>query len=122
MILVREQQENNLKRRAGIPGHRLQGQNHAQNVGIIDIDESGLSWFYIAPGCADTESCRRLLTFARDLLGPNAWAVLQAGDAQCHALCRELGLRIVESYENEADAPSGVSVHIVQTTQPSAHL
>ena len=82
----------------------------------------GLAWFYIAPGCADTESCRRLLTFARDLLGPNAWAVLQSGDAQCHALCRELGLRVVASYLNEADGSSSVSAHIVQTIQPGDHL
>jgi len=121
MILIHEHQENNLERRSSISGHAPQDRNQAQNHRSIGIDESGLAWFYVAPGCGDSESCRRLLAFARDLLGPNAWAVLQAGDAQCHALCRELGLRIVESYENEATGPFGLSVHIVQTTQPDAH-
>jgi hypothetical protein len=121
MILIREHIDDSLERTGRVCEPARQGQGHAQNVGIIDIDESDLAWFYIAPGCGDTGSCRRLLTLARDLIGPNAWAVIQADDAGCQTLCRELGLRVVASYLNEADGSSGVSVHIVQTTQPGAH-
>ena len=122
MILIRERKEDSPERTYHICESAHPGQSLMHGDGTIGIDESDLAWFYVAPGCADTESCRRLLTFARDLLGPTAWAVLQAGDTQCQALCRELGLRVVASYLSEADGSSGVSVHIVQTTQPGAHL
>lgn len=83
---------------------------------VVGIDESDLAWFYIAPGCEDRESCRRLLEMARTLLGPDAWAVMQISDEHTRALCRELGFHVVASYPNEADHPDGVSVHLVQTT------
>ncbi len=122
MMLIREHIGDNLERTGPVCVPARQGQCHTPSDEFIHIDESDLAWFYVAPGCQDTESCRRLLTLARDLIGPNAWAVLQVGNAQCHALGRELGLRIVASYRNEADGSSGVSVHVVQTAQPRAHL
>jgi len=80
------------------------------------LDESALAWFYIAPGCEGSDWCRRLLKLAQELLGPEAWIVLQAADEQCEALCHELGLRVIESYLNEASSPLGVSLHLGQTS------
>ena len=122
MMLIRKHKEDTRKRAGRVCQPGQHGQNYAQNDGIIGIDESTLAWFYIAPGCADTEFCRRLLTLARDLLGPNAWVVLQACDTQYQALCRELGLRVVESYPNDTPGSSGVSVHIVRTARSGALL
>jgi len=121
MILIRRQKEDTRERTSRICEPAQHGQNCAQDDGTIGIDESRLAWFYVAPGCADTESCRRLLTLARDLLGPNAWAVLQVSDTEYQPLCGDLGLRVVESFRNDATGSSSVSVHIVRTA-PSGTL
>ena len=70
MILIRKQQEDHVERTGRIHESSCPDQGLAQNDGTIGIDESGLAWLYIAPGRSKTETCPRLLTLARDPLGP----------------------------------------------------
>jgi len=117
MTPICEHTKDSFKRTCRICESAQLGRSHAKNNAIIGIDESELAWFYITPGCEDRESCRRLLARARNLSGLNAWAVIQADHAACETLCREMVIRVVESYLNEADKPFGLGVHIVQATQ-----
>jgi hypothetical protein len=82
---------------------------------MVGIDENNLAWFYIAPEYQDREISQKLVRWALDLIGPEAWAVIQTNGSTDHALFTEAGLRIVESFENEADHAAGISVHIAQT-------
>jgi hypothetical protein len=82
---------------------------------MVGIDENNLAWFYIAPEYRDREISRQLVRLAIDLIGPKAWAVMQTSAGADHALFTETGLRIVESFENEADHAAGINVHVIQT-------
>jgi hypothetical protein len=94
----------------------LPGNGGDANAGaIVGIDEEYLAWFYIAPGEPLSRTSLTMLAFAQDLIGPGAWAVLQARDDTSRALVRDLALHVVESYRDATEDPSGVSVHIVQT-------
>ena len=81
---------------------------------VVGIDEEYLAWFYIAPGEPLSQSSRDALALARELLRPGAWAVVQAQVEGSRSLLSNFGLQVVESYENAADDPDGISVHIVQ--------
>ncbi|MBN1247018.1 MAG: hypothetical protein JXC32_05130 [Anaerolineae bacterium] len=115
MILICERDAQTLERICEIcdiaPGYT----ESAREMMPMGIDERNLAWFYVAPGYENETTSRQLLAFARDLIGPNAWAVVQASDAAGRRLCSELGLKIVASYANQAEEPSGISVHVVTT-------
>lgn len=81
---------------------------------VVGIDEEYLAWFYIAPGEPLSQSSRDALALARELLRPGAWAVVQGQDQESRSLLSSFGLQVVESYQNAADDPDGISVHIVQ--------
>ena len=81
----------------------------------VSIEERDLAWFYVAPGSEDDKTSRDILAWARGLLGPRAWAVMQVSDSASHRLCRELQLKIATSYRNDVDEPSALSVHVVTT-------
>jgi hypothetical protein len=81
---------------------------------MIGIDEETLAWFYIAPGHEHDDTTQQLLKLALDLIGPECWTVVQVGDSAGEGFCAACGLRIVESYPNEAPEPRGISVHLAQ--------
>jgi hypothetical protein len=83
---------------------------------MIGIDENALAWFYIAPGYDQDEATQELIHSALELIGPQAWTVIQAAEQDSAALCEASGLRIVESYLNQAPEPLGVSVHLARTS------
>ncbi len=85
------------------------------NGTAIAIDEDLLAWFYIAPGYEDREMGRRLLHWALDLLGAQAWAVVQARESVVRALVESTNTFILESYPDEAPGSTGISAYLVQT-------
>lgn len=118
MILICEQDETTLERTCQICEAELKASELSRERTSVGIDENDLAWFYIAPGYENKTMSRAVLAFARDLIGPNAWAVVQASDAESHRLCSDLGLHIVASYANQAEASSGITVHVVHTGEP----
>ncbi len=88
---------------------------------VIALDEDFLSWFYIAPGAPLTSMSRHLLTFARDLIGPGAWAVVQIHGHEERSLFTDMGLCVVESFVNQARHPLAVNVHVTQVTTDASY-
>lgn len=91
----------------------------AHGGAMVAIDEAFLAWFYIAPGQPLSATSRSALALARALIGEGAWAVVQAQNDDPQALLRDFDMAVVESYENTADDPVGVSVHIAQAVPPT---
>jgi hypothetical protein len=89
---------------------------------VVAIDEDFLSWFYVAPGSPLSSMSQRLLAFARDLIGPGAWAVVQAQDDVDGSLFTDTGLCVLESYLDEAHHPLGVNVHVAQVASDPSCL
>ncbi len=115
MILICEHSTETLERTCKICEGTPSTASEAMEIGPVGIDENNLVWFYVAPGYEHTATSRALLAWARDLMGPDVWAVMQASHASSQALCKDLGLEIVTSYENEVDEPSAICVHVVNT-------
>ena len=115
MILICEHDEQTLERTCHICDTDQRSTEQAREKMPVGIDETDLAWFYVAPGYENETMSRKLLTFARDLIGPNAWAVIQASEAGGLRLCSELGLKIVASYANQSETQTGISVHVVTT-------
>jgi hypothetical protein len=82
---------------------------------VVGIDEEFLAWFYVAPSAELSQRSLEMLNLARELIGCGAWAVLQTQGDTDQELLSDIGLRVVESYEDESGDPRSVSVHVVQT-------
>jgi hypothetical protein len=115
MLLICEHDKGTLERTCHICEAAAGSSDPVQERIPVGIDENELAWLYIAPGYENEMVSKELLAFARDLIGPNAWAVLQISEAAGQILCEELGLRIVASYVNQTDTRTGISVHLVKT-------
>lgn len=89
--------------------------DRAQATILSGIDEDFLSWFYIAPGCEVNDTERQLLDLARQLIGADAWAIVQVSAIQNREVVERLGLKVVESYQNIAHDPSKLDVYLART-------
>lgn len=115
MLIIREHDGEEMDRICHVTRHTNTGMPVPAEPELVGIDEDYLAWIYIAPGYEDAETSRKLLHLARTLIGPDTWAVVQAGSALNRELLEAMGLSIVESYENQASAPSGINVHLIRT-------
>ena len=121
MKIIRERNEERAERichvlELGNPAQSdeaLQGEAAADNVAIA-IDEDLLSWLYIAPGYEARENVLDLLRWALELLGPKAWALIQAREGAAQRLLEGSDAEILESFPNGAPGPAGISAYLVQ--------
>jgi ribosomal protein S18 acetylase RimI-like enzyme len=116
MILICEHSDEQLERLCYACESKTINDEDNTEKAMIGIDEQNLAWFYIAPEYRDREISQQLVRLALDLIGPEAWAVVQTSGGTDHALFTETGLRVVESFENEADGEGGINVHLTQTS------
>jgi ribosomal protein S18 acetylase RimI-like enzyme len=70
-----------------------------QVVGFVGIDGTYLSWLYVDPTYYRRGIGRRLLRLALQLIGPQAWTVVLAGNIRARRLYESEGFPVVHSYE-----------------------
>jgi hypothetical protein len=118
MHIIREHKEENPSRICYVYETQSSEPTTPAEDALIAIDEDFLAWLYIAPGYEESERSRQLLDLARQLLGPQAWAVVAiAGRDQ--DMLSTMGLQVIESYENTAPASREISMHLTRTMQRS---
>ena len=118
MHIIREHKEEDPGRICHIAHLQNPEVSVRQDDALVGIDEDFLAWLYIAPGYEESERGRQFLDLARQLLGAHACAVVtiaKAGAGEDEDVLETVGLEVVESYENKAPAPSGLSVHLART-------
>ena len=115
MRITLDHNDEQIERICHVLEHPCHDGGESAGKAVVGIDEAYLAWFYIAPGQGRSQTSLRMLQLAKSLIGSSAWAVVQVGEDGDPELLRNAGLEVVESYRNQSDGASGVSVHIVQT-------
>ena len=71
-----------------------------QIVGFVGIDGTYLSWLYVDPAYYRQGVGRRLLRVGLQLIGPQAWTVVLAGNTRAQRLYESEGFQVVHTYES----------------------
>ena len=71
-----------------------------QVVGFVGIDGTYLSWLYVDPAYYGQGIGRRLLRQGLQLIGPQAWTIVLAGNIRAQRLYESEGFRVVRIYES----------------------
>jgi ribosomal protein S18 acetylase RimI-like enzyme len=71
-----------------------------QVVGFVGIDGTYLSWLYVDPAYYGQGIGRRLLRLGLQLIGPQAWTIVLAGNIRARRLYESEGFRVVRFYES----------------------
>jgi GNAT superfamily N-acetyltransferase len=71
-----------------------------QVVGFVGIDGTYLSWLYVDPAYYGQGIGRRLLRQGLQLIGPQAWTIVLAGNIRARCLYESEGFRAVRLYES----------------------
>jgi ribosomal protein S18 acetylase RimI-like enzyme len=71
-----------------------------QIVGFVGVDETYLSWLYVDPAYYGQGIGRRLLRLGLQLIGPQAWTIVLAGNIRARELYESEGFRVVRIYES----------------------
>ena len=71
-----------------------------QVVGFVGIDGTYLSWLYVDPAYYGQGIGRRLLRLGLQLIGPQAWTIVLAGNIRAQRLYESEGFRVVRIYES----------------------
>ena len=80
---------------------------------IDEIDLDNLAWFSFESSTR-TPWCHQSLKMAAELMAPGAWAVVQINRTMDPAWLENEGLKIVETYENQAPAEDTLHIYLTR--------
>lgn len=70
----------------------------AHVVGFVGIDGTSLAWLYVDPAHSGQGIGRRLFRVGLQLIGPQAWTVVLAGNTRARRLYASEGFQFVRTY------------------------
>jgi ribosomal protein S18 acetylase RimI-like enzyme len=71
-----------------------------QIVGFVGIDRTYLSWLYVDPAYSGQGIGRQLLRLGLQMIGPQAWTIVLAGNIRARRLYASEGFQVVRIYES----------------------
>lgn len=69
-------------------------------VGFIGIDETLISWLYVAPDYFGHGIGRELLQLGLEIAGPQAWTIVLAQNSRARTLYESEGFQVVNIFES----------------------